>query len=104
MESNTNAEIQGAKAASRNLSSKLYKLDQESLKQQEIVYNQVGSFKITFRAVKVMMRRYCVFFYYFVNTLFIWLCRIFNCNNLKERWLICRVKEVVKKTHISKQK
>ena len=41
MESNTNAEIQGAKAASRNLSSKLYKLDQESLKQQEIVYNQV---------------------------------------------------------------
>ena len=41
METNTNAEIQGAKAASRNLSSKLYKLDQESLKQQEIVYNQV---------------------------------------------------------------
>ena len=43
MESNTNAEIQGAKAASRNLSSKLNKLDQESLKQQEIVYNQVSS-------------------------------------------------------------
>ena len=35
METNTNAEIHGAKAASRNLSSKLYKLDQESLKQQE---------------------------------------------------------------------
>ena len=51
MESDTNAEIQGAKAASRNLSSKLYKLDQESLKQQEIVYNQVGSFKFIFRAV-----------------------------------------------------
>ena len=41
METNTNAEIQGTKAASRNLTSKLYKLDQESLKQQEIVYNQV---------------------------------------------------------------
>lgn len=40
MESNTTAEIQGGKASSRNLSSKLYKLDQESLKQQEIVYNQ----------------------------------------------------------------
>ena len=46
METNTNAEIHGAKAASRNLSSKLYKLDQESLKQQEIVYNQVRSSKI----------------------------------------------------------
>ena len=47
METNTNAEIQGAKAASRNLSSKLYKLDQESLKQQEIVYNQVLNFHKT---------------------------------------------------------
>ena len=46
METNTNAEIQGAKAASRNLSSKLYKLDQESLKQQEIVYNQVLFFQL----------------------------------------------------------
>ena len=54
MESNTNAEIQGAKAASRNLSSKLYKLDQESLKQQEIVYNQVGGFNIIFRAVNLL--------------------------------------------------
>ena len=32
---------QGARAASRNLSSKLHKLDQESLKQQEIIYMQV---------------------------------------------------------------
>ncbi|KAJ7376952.1 Coiled-coil domain-containing protein 39, partial [Desmophyllum pertusum] len=40
LESNTAAEIQGARAASRNLSSKLHKLDQESLKQQEIIYMQ----------------------------------------------------------------
>eukprot|EP00795_Rhopilema_esculentum_P016358 gene16358-7752_t len=33
-------EKQGAKAACRNLSSKLHKLDQDSLKQQEIIYNQ----------------------------------------------------------------
>ena len=33
---------QGARAASRNLSSKLHKLDQESLKQQEIIYMQVS--------------------------------------------------------------
>lgn len=47
MESNTNAEIHGAKAATRNLTSKLNKLDLESLKQQEIVYNQVYStFKV----------------------------------------------------------
>lgn len=41
LETSTEAEIQGAKAANRNLSSKLNKFDQESLKQQEIVYNQV---------------------------------------------------------------
>ena len=41
MEGNLNADIQGAKAASRNLSSKLNKLDMESLKQLEIVHNQV---------------------------------------------------------------
>eukprot|EP00794_Sanderia_malayensis_P011047 gene11047-12212_t len=40
IETNTIAEIQGAKAANRNLSSKLNKLDQDSLKQQEIIYNQ----------------------------------------------------------------
>ena len=40
-ETDLTAEIQGAKAASRNLSSKLNKLDQEALKQQEIIYNQV---------------------------------------------------------------
>lgn len=40
LENNTAAEIQGARAASRNLSSKLHKLDQESLKQQEIIYMQ----------------------------------------------------------------
>ena len=39
--------VQGARAASRNLSSKLHKLDQESLKQQEIIYMQV---RITVRA------------------------------------------------------
>lgn len=40
LEANTAAEIQGSRAASRNLSSKLHKLDQESLKQQEIIYMQ----------------------------------------------------------------
>ncbi|XP_065679136.1 coiled-coil domain-containing protein 39 isoform X2 [Hydra vulgaris] len=40
VEANLNADIQGAKAASRNLSSKLNKLDMDSLKQQEIVHNQ----------------------------------------------------------------
>ncbi|KAK3698535.1 hypothetical protein QZH41_014464 [Actinostola sp. cb2023] len=40
LEKNTAAEIQGSRAASRNLSSKLHKLDQESLKQQEIIYMQ----------------------------------------------------------------
>lgn len=34
------AEIQGSRAASRNMSSRLYKLDQQSVKQQEIIYNQ----------------------------------------------------------------
>ena len=33
--------LQGSRAASRNLSSKLHKLDQDSLKQQEILYMQV---------------------------------------------------------------
>jgi len=39
-ERNTEAEIQGSRAAARNLNSKIYKLDHDSLKQQEIVYNQ----------------------------------------------------------------
>ena len=33
--------IQGSQAALRNLSSKITKLDTDSLKQQEIIYNQV---------------------------------------------------------------
>ena len=41
MEKNTMAEIQGSRAASRNLSSRINKLDHDSLKQQEIIYNQV---------------------------------------------------------------
>ena len=41
-ERNTEAEIQGSRAAGRNLSSKISKLDHDSLKQQEIVYNQVS--------------------------------------------------------------
>ena len=40
-EKDTDAEIQGGRAAIRNLNSKIYKLDHDSLKQQEIVYNQV---------------------------------------------------------------
>ena len=40
-EKNTAAEIQGSRAASRNLSSRINKLDHDSLKQQEIIYNQV---------------------------------------------------------------
>lgn len=39
-ERNTEAEIQGSQAALRNLSSKIAKLDTDSLKQQEIIYNQ----------------------------------------------------------------
>ncbi|KAJ8030943.1 Coiled-coil domain-containing protein 39 [Holothuria leucospilota] len=40
LEKNTGAEIQGGRAASRNLSSRINKLDHDSLKQQEIIYNQ----------------------------------------------------------------
>ncbi|XP_046349187.1 coiled-coil domain-containing protein 39-like isoform X1 [Haliotis rufescens] len=39
-EKNTEAEIQGSYAAMRNLGSKVNKLDHDSLKQQEIIYNQ----------------------------------------------------------------
>lgn len=40
-ERNMEAEIQGSRAAGRNLNSKINKLDHDSLKQQEIIYNQV---------------------------------------------------------------
>ncbi|PIK37807.1 putative coiled-coil domain-containing protein [Apostichopus japonicus] len=40
VEKNSAAEIQGARAASRNLSSRINKYDHDSLKQQEIIYNQ----------------------------------------------------------------
>ena len=40
-QSNKIAEIQGFQAASKNLGSKLNKIDQEALKQHEIIYNQV---------------------------------------------------------------
>ncbi|KAK3095543.1 hypothetical protein FSP39_015932 [Pinctada imbricata] len=39
-ERNTEAEIQGSQAAVRNLNSKISKVDTDSLKQQEIIYNQ----------------------------------------------------------------
>lgn len=39
-ERNTEAEIQGSRAAARNLNSKISKVDHDSLKQQEIIYNQ----------------------------------------------------------------
>ncbi|CAH1781534.1 unnamed protein product [Owenia fusiformis] len=39
-ERNTEAEIQGSRAATRNLNSKINKVDHDSLKQQEIIYNQ----------------------------------------------------------------
>ncbi|KAJ8309699.1 hypothetical protein KUTeg_011564, partial [Tegillarca granosa] len=39
-ERNIEAEIQGSQAAIRNLNSKISKLDTDSLKQQEIIYNQ----------------------------------------------------------------
>lgn len=42
-EKDTNAEIQGTRAAIRNLDSKINKLDHDSLKQLEIIYNQVWS-------------------------------------------------------------
>ena len=41
VEKNVVAEIQGSRAASRNLSSRLKKLGHHSIKQQEIIYNQV---------------------------------------------------------------
>ena len=41
-ERNHEAEIQGSQAAIRNLASKISKLDTDSLKQQEIIYNQVS--------------------------------------------------------------
>jgi len=34
--------LQGSQAAIRNLNSKINKLDTDSLKQQEIIYNQVN--------------------------------------------------------------
>lgn len=40
-ESTTQAEIQGGKTVLRNLSSKQHKLDEEVLKQQEVLYTQV---------------------------------------------------------------
>jgi len=40
-ESTMQAEIQGGRAALRNLGSKQRKLDEEALKQQEILYTQV---------------------------------------------------------------
>ncbi|XP_064639257.1 coiled-coil domain-containing protein 39-like [Lineus longissimus] len=39
-ETNMNAEIQGSRAAIRNLNAKITKVDHDSLKQQEIIYNQ----------------------------------------------------------------
>ena len=40
-EANSQGEVQGNQAAIRNLNSKLNKVDQESLKQQELIYSQV---------------------------------------------------------------
>ena len=45
-EKNVLAEIQGGRASSRNMSSRLKKLGQHSIKQQEIIYNQASGFGI----------------------------------------------------------
>ena len=42
-ETNMAADIQGGRATLRNLSSKQNKLDEETLKQQEILYTQVST-------------------------------------------------------------
>ena len=42
IEKNVAAEIKGGRASSRNLSSRLKKLGRHSIKQQEIIYNQVS--------------------------------------------------------------
>lgn len=49
--SNKVAEIQGSQAASKNLSSKLNKIDQEALKQHEIIYNQDFQLQVLERKV-----------------------------------------------------
>jgi len=51
-EKNLAAEIQGSRAANRNLSSRLKKLDQQAIKQQEIVYNQ-ASYLVFFMLYKI---------------------------------------------------
>ena len=40
--------LQGNRAAARNLSSKINKVDHDSLKQQEIIYNQVCQYFSSF--------------------------------------------------------
>ena len=40
-EKDSEAQIQGSRAALRNLQSKINRLDDDSIKQQEIIYNQV---------------------------------------------------------------
>lgn len=40
--------IQGNRAAARNLNSKVNKVDQESLKQQELIYSQVSDVEAVF--------------------------------------------------------
>ena len=47
-EMNMLADIQGGRATHRNLSSKQNKLDEETLKQQEILYTQVLSILLSF--------------------------------------------------------
>ncbi len=47
------AELQGGRAALRNLGSKQYRLDEEHLKQQEILYTQVGH-----HAVSIVLRHF----------------------------------------------
>ncbi|KAL5255367.1 hypothetical protein ACHWQZ_G014700 [Mnemiopsis leidyi] len=49
--SNKQAEIHGSQAASKNLSSKLNKIDQEALKQHEIIYNQDFQLQVLERKV-----------------------------------------------------
>eukprot|EP00058_Branchiostoma_floridae_P007967 XP_002593455.1 hypothetical protein BRAFLDRAFT_119531 [Branchiostoma floridae] len=54
-ERHTHAEITGARAASRNLTSRLNKLDHDSLQQQEIIYNQDFQIQQLERRINRMM-------------------------------------------------
>ena len=85
-EKNLAAEIQGSRAANRNLSSRLKKLDQQSIKQQEIVYNQVsierGQIKNVIKAKETLMSCFSI-----TLTSYGWL-QFFLNNDFKPRYII----------------